>query len=235
MSNAIVIPARRASSRLPNKMLLKVDGQETLIQRVFRLCQEANLADVFVATDCEDIAALFDEANVIMTPSEARNGTERISYALKDYKLRSYQKIVNVQGDMIDPPMDAVKQVFDNMFVNTKVVTVVTEMPSNMQDDPNTVKCIRTNEYSGWGSQALWFGRGITGYGDWHLGIYGYNRYWLGQYKNLPVPIEEEKESLEQLRWIKNGIDIAIIHTDEKCGEINTREDLDKWQQTTLR
>ena len=72
-------------------------------------------------------------------------------------------------------------------------------MPKEKQNDPSTVKMVRA------GDQALWFGRGLTGYGEWHLGVYGYKRNALDVYRNLVVSQEEDVEKLEQLRWLKSG------------------------------
>jgi 3-deoxy-manno-octulosonate cytidylyltransferase (CMP-KDO synthetase) len=225
---AIVIPARIESSRFPRKMLVDVGG-ETLIERVFRLCSaKFGKENVFVATDCFQIVNLIGEANSIMTPAEASNGTERIAYAISSEKLAGFDTFVNVQGDMIDPPLGSIEEMVKHLNTGSDVVTLVTEMPKDMQDDPNTVKCIRS------ASTPHWFARGITGYGDWHLGIYAYNRAALEQYLILPATIPEGIESLEQLRWFSySGIKMTIIDTEEKCGEINTLEDLNKWQLTT--
>jgi len=79
------------------------------------------------------------------------------------------------------------------------------------------------------GDQALWFGRGMTGYGDWHLGVYGYRRNSLEMYPNLIIEREEEIEKLEQLRWLKNGWQIGCLSVYYKGIEINTPEDAEKW------
>jgi len=94
-----------------------------------------------------------------------------------------------------------------------------------MQEDPNTVKMIKA------GDQALWFGRGITGYGDWHLGIYGYRRNALEMYSTLKVTLEEDIEQLEQLRWLKNGWQIGCLSVQYNGVEINAPEDVDLWHK----
>jgi 3-deoxy-manno-octulosonate cytidylyltransferase (CMP-KDO synthetase) len=79
------------------------------------------------------------------------------------------------------------------------------------------------------GDQSLRFGRGMTGYGNWHLGIYGYQRNALEMYPNLIVEREEEVEKLEQLRWLKNGWQIGCLSVQYKGTEINSPEDVDIW------
>ena len=83
---------------------------------------------------------------------------------------------------------------------------------------PSTVKLIRA------GDKALWFGRGMTGYGDWHLGVYGYRTmHWLciRTWKKQ----EERVEKLEQLRWLKAGWTIGCTRVDFNGIEINTEKD----------
>jgi CMP-2-keto-3-deoxyoctulosonic acid synthetase len=98
-------------------------------------------------------------------------------------------------------------------------------MPEEMQNNPDSVKMVRA------GDQALWFGRGMTGYGDWHLGIYGYKRNPLEFYRTMEVTQEEEVEKLEQLRWLKAGWDIGCSCVDFDGIEINTPEDVEKWNK----
>ena len=98
-------------------------------------------------------------------------------------------------------------------------------MPEEKQNDPHTVKLVRG------AGKCLWFGRGMTGYGDWHLGIYGYKRKALEQYDNLIVTKEERHESLEQLRWLKNGWNIGVLPCEFSGMEINTPEELEQWNE----
>ena len=105
------------------------------------------------------------------------------------------------------------------------VVTAYTIMSEEARQDPNSVKVIHN------GKTAKWFGRGITGYGDHHLGIYGYRNYTLNEYKHLTIYPEEQIEKLEQLRWIQNDIKIGVVEVEFNGIEINTEEDLKKWQE----
>ena len=79
------------------------------------------------------------------------------------------------------------------------------------------------------GDKALWFGRGMIGYGEWHLGVYGYVRSALESYPNLTVTREEQVEKLEQLRWLKNGLQIGCLSVYYNGVEINAPEDVEKW------
>ncbi len=225
MKTAIVIPARIESTRFPEKMLAKVTKEHCLIQRVHHWCQcfADDVNDVFVATDSKKIASLFPN-QAIMTSPDCINGTERVAEAANNIYLSDYDYIINVQGDMIDVPY-----VFDdikNALRHNPVVTVFTDMPASLRHSPSSVKLF------GNGTNACWFGRGSTDYGDWHLGIYGFQRWALAAYQHLEIGEAELSENLEQLRWIHNNIPIGLVYTDSPADEINTPEDLERWQLT---
>ena len=221
MRTAVIIPARLESTRFPEKMLAKVDKTMNLIQRVHHwCCCFHDKEDVYVATDSKRVAALFPNQS-IMTSPDCPNGTARIAEAAKDL---DYDNIINVQGDMIDVP-----PVFDMLIsrlLNYDVATVYTHFDDEQRQDPNSVKMVHNL------MTAQWFARGITGYGDWHLGIYAYKKSALMAYNYLTVYEPEMHESLEQLRWLQNGYQIGVVHTDSSCAEINTKEDLQRWQST---
>ena len=222
-STAIVIPARIESTRFPEKMLAKVTNEHCLIQRVEHWCKCVT-SHVYVATDSKKIANLFPN-NHIMTTDTCMNGTERVAEAA--LKLPFYDKFINVQGDMIDPPISVFEDIEKSLDINN-VVTVITAMDDEERNDPNTVKCIHNGFY------AHWFCRAPLNYGDWHIGVYGYTKSSLLQYPYLNIARPELSESLEQLRWYENNFEkIAITYCvdDENIGEINTPEDLIKWKE----
>jgi 3-deoxy-manno-octulosonate cytidylyltransferase (CMP-KDO synthetase) len=105
---------------------------------------------------------------------------------------------------------------------------VYTDMSKELQNDPNSVKMIQ-----GYPSKALWFGRGSTGYGEWHLGVYGYKRHALVAYPNLEVTKEETVEQLEQIRWLKSGWQIGCSRVDFNGIEINTPEEAERWNESS--
>ena len=214
MRTAILIPARLKSSRLADKMLIELDGKP-LINRVFDICNETDF-DTYVVTDSLEIAEIVP--NFILT-GEANNGTERCAMAAKELNYANY---INVQGDMPDITPDMIERVAKGLS-KFDVTTLYTYMHLEDQNKPSSVKMIRA------GDKALWFGRGMMGYGDWHLGIYGYKNHALSKYLHLDVPLEEKVETLEQLRWLKNGIDIGCFHTEFNGVEINTEQDVHLW------
>jgi 3-deoxy-manno-octulosonate cytidylyltransferase (CMP-KDO synthetase) len=224
---AILIPARYESTRFPGKPLAMLDGVP-MIKRVYDACVASKLP-TYVLTDDRRIADLIPDKHFwIDEQDEYDNGTERCAGAVKYCsQLEQYDQFINVQGDMPDVTTDMVNKCISSLQ-HYAVSTVFTKMPEEKQNDPNSVKMVRA------GDSALWFGRGMTGYGEWHLGVYGYKRNALEMYPNLIVEREEEVEKLEQLRWLKNGWQIGCLSVYYNGVEINAPEDVDEWQQKNL-
>ena len=224
-STAILIPARYASTRFPGKPLAMLDGVP-MVRRVYDACVASKLP-TYVLTDDMRIFNLFGASNCwIEEPHVASydNGTERCAGAVEKFDvLNKYDQFINVQGDMPDVTVDMIERCAWHLQ-HYQITTLWTDMPKEMQNDPNSVKMIKA------GDKALWFGRGITGYGDWHLGIYGYRRNVLEFYRTYEVEQEEQVEKLEQLRWLKAGWDIGCLHAEFNGVEINAPEDINKWQ-----
>ena len=214
MRTAILIPARLESKRYPNKPLVELNGIP-MIKRIFDICNQTDY-DTYVVTDNEEIAS--QVPNYVMT-GKASNGTERCAMAAKQL---DYGNFVNVQGDMPDVTPKMINSVVEYLKYYP-IATLFADMPKIQQDEPSTVKMVRA------GDKALWFGRGMTGYGDWHLGIYAYRNDALNLYPSLEITQEEKVEKLEQLRWLKAGWEIGCTRVDFDGIEINTKEDLKKW------
>ena len=219
-SSVILIPARYGSTRFPGKPLALLDGVP-MIKRVYDACTASKIP-TYVLTDNQDIYNVIG-ANCLLDHREYENGTERCAGAIAKFDiLDQYKNFINVQGDMPDVTLDMIEKALWHLQ-HYPVTTVFTDMPKDKQDDPNSVKMVRG------GDQALWFGRGMTGYGDWHLGVYGYRRNALEMYTDLPVEREEEVEKLEQLRWLKNGWQVGCLNVHYNGVEINSPEDVDEW------
>ena len=219
-SSAILIPARYASTRYPGKPLAMLDSVP-MIKRVYDACVASKIP-TYVLTDDIRIASVFENASVIIDYKHYENGTERCAGAIDLDYMQKYDQFINVQGDMPDVTLEMIEKAQWHLL-NYPVTTVFTDMPEDKQNDPNSVKMVRS------GNQALWFGRGMTGYGDWHLGVYGYRRNALEMYSGLEVTQEERIEKLEQLRWLKNGWQIGCLSVQYNGVEINSPEDVEEW------
>ena len=220
MKTAILIPARYGSTRFEGKPLCMLDGVP-MIKRVYDACVASKIP-TYVLTDDVRIASIFKNTSVIIDHADYENGTERCAGAIKLDYMQKYNKFINVQGDMPDVTLDMIEKALWHLK-HYPVTTVFTDMPEDKQNDPNSVKMVRGAD------QALWFGRGMTGYGEWHLGVYGYRRNPLEMYTGLPVEREEEVEKLEQLRWLKNGWQVGCLSVQYNGVEINSPKDVAEW------
>ncbi len=219
-STAILIPSRWGSTRYEGKPLADLDGKP-MIKRVYDKCTKSGL-DTFVLTDDMRIYELFGSDRCWIEETEYNNGTERCAGAISNNFFDKYDHFINVQGDVPDVTLEMIEKAQWHLQ-HYPVTTVFTQMQEDKQNDPNSVKMVRA------GDQALWFGRGMTGYGDWHLGVYGYKRNSLEMYTTLPVEREEEVEKLEQLRWLKNGWQVGCLGVQYNGTEINTKDDVRRW------
>ena len=219
---AILIPARYASTRFPGKPLVELDGVP-MIKRVYDACVASKIP-TYVLTDDMRIFELFNSTNCWIDETPYENGTERCAGAIKNDFFKDYNQFINVQGDMPDVTQLMIERCVE-WLQYYPVSTVFATMPEEIQNEPNSVKMVRA------GDQALWFGRGMTGYGEWHLGIYGYKRNALKCIYILEVTQEEEVEKLEQLRWLKSGWQIGCSSVYFNGVEINSPEDVDIWHK----
>ncbi len=217
---AVIIPARYASTRLPGKPLLAIAGKP-LVQHVWEQCSKVKgVAAVIVATDDLRIAeaAFGFGAEVAMTSTKHRSGTDRVAEVAK--KLRGFTHVINVQGDepLIDPKL--VARLAGAMSADAKIAMITAANVFGPADDvanPNMVKVVLDRA-----GDALYFSRSAVPYvrGDGvkptfyrHQGIYGYTTKFLLQFVKWKPGVLEQAESLEQLRALENGAKIRVVLT----------------------
>ncbi len=236
-----IIPARYASTRFPGKPLVDIGGK-TMIQRVYDQVSK-ELDDVYVATDDQRI---FDKVlsfggKVIMTSDAHRSGTDRCYEAftkLEDW----FDVVINVQGDepFIQPEqIEALKNCFadDETQIATLVKKITDKDGVEVLFNPNSPKVVIDKQ-----NNALYFSRSPIPYKrgsdekNWmaehdyykHVGVYAYRSEVLSQIVQMPPSKLELAESLEQLRWLENGLKIKAGFTDVETVGIDTPEDLEK-------
>jgi 3-deoxy-manno-octulosonate cytidylyltransferase (CMP-KDO synthetase) len=228
----IIIPARLASSRLPNKPLAIIEGK-TMIQRVYEQALKANLGEVIIATDGEKIADEIKKfgGKYILTNPDLQSGTDRIYSAYKLLK-EDFDIIVNVQGDLpnIDPNVisECVQLALEN---DCDIATVASKISDISEiNNPNVVKiALAQNGLALYFSRSpIPFSKNINDAYFHHIGIYAYKKNALEKFINLtPSPLEK-RESLEQLRALENGMKIAVKIVNAHPLSVDTQEDLDK-------
>ncbi|MES2678190.1 MAG: 3-deoxy-manno-octulosonate cytidylyltransferase [Pseudomonadota bacterium] len=231
-----IIPARLASTRLPNKPLADIFGK-SMIVRVFEQAQKANLGEVVVACDCQEIVQVIENAGgkAIITDPNLPSGTDRIFAALlKMPNYQDFEVVVNLQGDLpvIDP--DVIIAAANAALKSDADIATVASKIKNADEinNPNVVKiAIAFGENENLG-QALYFSRAPIphGAGEYyhHIGIYAYKRKALEKFVNLKPSLLEKRESLEQLRALENQMKIIVQIVDSHPLSVDTKEDLEK-------
>jgi 3-deoxy-manno-octulosonate cytidylyltransferase (CMP-KDO synthetase) len=226
----IIIPARMASNRFPNKILANINGFPMVIATAKRV---ENLDRVVIATDSEEVISLaktygFD---AVMTGDHHQSGTDRINEAASKLDIDDDEVIVNVQADepFIEPEVvqSVIQRVKDGDCFMASCYKIIGK---KFADDPNHVKVITDVK-----ENAIYFSRSKIPYDreeylDYfgHLGIYGFTKKSLKEFCSLePAPLENI-EKLEQLRAIYHGKTIAMIKVESKSFGIDTKEDLEK-------
>ncbi len=236
-----IIPARYASTRFPAKPLAMLGGKP-VIQHVYQQVSKV-LDNIVVATDDQriyDVVAQFG-GRVVMTSSNHRTGTDRCLEAYNNFGIEA-DVVINVQGDepfIAEEQIKLLMQCFDNP--QTDIATLIKPFPAGTPYDvisnPNTPKAIVNPR-----GQAVYFSRSVVPFlrgkdkDDWtslrtyykHIGIYAYRVDVLRQITQMAQTPLELAESLEQLRWLENGLTIQTAETNIETIGIDTPEDLEK-------
>jgi 3-deoxy-manno-octulosonate cytidylyltransferase (CMP-KDO synthetase) len=216
----IVIPARMAATRLPNKPLADINGKPMVVH-VWERANEAGVGPVLVATDSVDIARAVESAGgtAVMTRSSHPSGSDRVHEAVEiaDPDGR-HDIIVNLQGDFptIDPRAIAVS-ILPLADPAVDIATLAAEIIDEDERTANSVVKLIGSQIAPGRMRALYFTRATapTGPGPLyhHVGLYAYRRAALARFVSLPRSPLEARENLEQLRAIEAGmrIDVSII------------------------
>ena len=221
MSKTItLIPARLASTRLPEKPLADIAGVPMIVH-VLRRAVEAKTGDAVVATDSEAVATAVEKAGgrAVMTRSDHLSGSDRIYEALEAIDPeQACAIVVNVQGDLptIDPAdiRAALKPLADPAVDITTLAAAITD-PAELSN-PNVVKVKGTLVAPGRLHATAFTRANATGPGPHyhHIGLYVYRRAALERFVKLPPSANEQRERLEQLRALDAGmrIDVALVN-----------------------
>lgn len=238
MRTAIIIPARYASTRYPGKPLVDLKGasgrSRSLVQRSWDAAMSVSGVDaVYVATDDARIAehcAGFG-ADVAMTSSAAKNGTERCAEVARAHP--DYDLYVNLQGDAPLTPPDFVEELVAAMqrseaAMATPVLRCDAQTLANFKADRAEGRVGGTTAVFNKSGHALYFSKEVIPFADGvardleqtpvfhHVGIYAYRPEALRAYGGWAEGGLEALEGLEQLRFLENG---AVI----QCVEVEAR------------
>ena len=235
MNPVVLIPARLAATRLPNKPLADIHGAPMIVH-VWRRAMEAGIGAVVVATDSEAIAEAVTRAGgrVQMTRADHTSGSDRIAEALEALDPEGqHDVVVNVQGDlptiapatiraalapMEDPGIDLATLVAEITREEERTASQVVKMVGT-ETAPGQFRCLYfTRATAPWGDGPLWH----------HIGLYAWRRTALTRFVALPPSPLERREKLEQLRALEAGMRIAAVAVDAVPLGVDTPEDLDR-------
>ncbi len=243
MAFTVIIPARLASTRLPNKALADLGGKPMVV-RVAERALQAGAASVIVATDHISIIDACRQHGVMahMTRADHASGTDRIAEVAAAIGLAPDAVVVNVQGDepLIDPQLiaETAAQIKNGVPMATAAHPIVDAADVH---NPNVVKVVLDAA-----GRALYFSRAAipwhrdgfavskqtlpTGYAPLrHIGLYAYANSFLQLYPGLPASPLEQIEALEQLRALWHGYPIAVqVTASAPAAGVDTLEDLER-------
>jgi 3-deoxy-manno-octulosonate cytidylyltransferase (CMP-KDO synthetase) len=242
MSFCVLIPARMASSRLPDKPLADIAGLPMVV-RVAQRAHQSHATRVVVATDDARISQACAQHGVeaVLTRTDHPSGSDRLAEACDLLGLSDQDIVVNVQGDEPLIDTDAINAVAKLLAERDDCsMSTVAHAIDSVEDfrNPNVVKVVLDAR-----NTALYFSRAPIawwrdGFADGiqslpsptplrHVGLYGYRVSFLRQFPKLSQAPIEVTESLEQLRAMWHGHRIAVHVSDHSPGPgVDTPEDL---------
>ena len=232
MKTLVIIPSRLSASRLPGKPLLKINGL-SIISHVYKKAQEANIGEVFVAAEdqeiIEDVRKNGGEA--ILTSNSHKTGTDRIYEALVKLDRTDVELVMNLQGDEPLMNIEDIQNLNNHMiqtksnlgtlaakinnkkvFENYDIVKVITEESLDDSKFPRALNFTRKLDKAN--NQAYH-----------HLGIYCYNVEMLKRFISFKQSQNEIKNRLEQLRALDNNIEINVGLAKSSPIGVDTKED----------
>ena len=230
----VLIPARMASTRLPNKPLMDIHGLPMVVH-VLRRAEEAAIGRVAVATDAAEIADAVKShgGEAVMTSPDHPSGSDRIHEAMRKLDPGGGAEIViNLQGDFPTITIDNIRDVLPPLADPAVDIATLASQIHTAEEDraPSVVKAVGSS-LGGRRMRALYFTRATAPYGDGpryhHIGLYAYRRAALERFVKLPPSPLEQQEKLEQLRALEAGMRIDITIVDTVPRGVDTPADLE--------
>lgn len=225
---AIVIPARYGSTRLPGKPLADILGKP-MVQHVYdRARQVPGIDVVLVATDDARVAAAVKEfgGECVMTSADHPSGTDRLAEVMASVDADIY---INLQGDEPLVRPEDIARLAAGMCdeASVQVGTLCHHIDADEASNPNAVKVVLAAN-----GDALYFSRSPIPFPRdaesasylKHVGVYAYRREVLAAYADLPQPMVEHAEKLEQLRLLAAGMRIRAFRVQPTGPGVDTPE-----------
>ena len=241
MNPIIMIPARMASTRLPNKPLADIHGKPMIVH-VMERALESKLGRVVIACGDPEIKTVIEKAGgeAVLTDPALPSGSDRILQALNIIDSKhEYDAVINVQGDLptLDPKLiKAAFNLLQDMTVSIGTLGAIITKESE-KTNPSVVKAVTEIDFSTGQKhgRAIYFTRATAPHGDGpllhHIGLYAYKRLELKKFVAAPPSVLEKREKLEQLRALALGMRIEIAVVDTIPLGLDTAEDLEMARQ----
>ncbi|MEP2828883.1 3-deoxy-manno-octulosonate cytidylyltransferase [Parvibaculum sp.] len=231
----VVIPARMASTRLPDKPLADICGAPMIVQ-VWRRAMEAGVGRVVVAAAEAEIADAVREAGgeAVLTDPDLPSGSDRVWAAVCGIDPEGrHTVIVNVQGDLPTLNPALIRRTYEALVrPGADISTLAAEISDEEERTNQNVVKVVTSFGESRIARALYFTRATAPWGDGplyhHIGIYGYRREALARFVSLPPSPLEMREKLEQLRALEAGMAIEVALVDTVPLGVDTSADLEK-------
>ena len=231
MKTLTIIPSRLSATRLPGKPLLKINDI-SIISHVFKRAEEANIGEVVVATEDQEIVddVVKNGGRAILTARNHKTGTDRIYEALQKLELKDVDLIMNLQGDEPAINIEDIVSLNKKMISNqSKMGTLAAEI-NDLKDleNENIVKVVtKENLNKDQFSKANKFLRKSLEVANiyHHIGIYCYSTETLKKFVELNQSKNEIENRLEQLRALDNNIEINVSLANSSPIGVDTEED----------
>ncbi len=232
MKTLVIIPSRLSATRLPGKPLLKINGI-SMISHVFKKAEEANIGEVLVATEDQEIIddVKKNGGQAVLTKKQHKTGTDRVYEALKKFNDTNIDLVMNLQGDEPLMNVEDIRNLNNQMIKNqSQLGTLASKISNNeVYKNQNIVKVITRDKLNDLNfPEAKNFIRKISEQNDntyHHLGIYCYKKNILENFVSFVQSSNELKNKLEQLRALDNRIKINVALARSSPIGVDTKED----------
>lgn len=234
---AILVPARLASVRFPEKLLHPIAGKPLILHTAERIAEQAPDIPLWFAVDSPRLAEPLEQAGfaAVLTDPDLPSGTDRLAAANESVGARH---VINIQADEPEVSSEHIYRLRD-MIIEDDCEMATLAWPFESEADfrnPARVKVVLSRA-----GQALYFSRAPIpfkrddpdswqpGYSFLHLGMYAYTQDFLATYSKLPSGKLEQLERLEQLRVLEQGLAIRVGTVNHAAHGIDTPEDAEAY------
>lgn len=231
-----MIPARLASTRLPEKLIRDLGGKPVIV-RTYEAVVDSDLFDaVYVVTDSKKIETLLKAigAEVRFSRTVHATGSDRLAEAVKSIEA---DVIINIQGDEPFIDTDSLKRLIQVFTTDLRGEVDLASLMTPLQDEkeilnPNVVKVITDLK-----GKAVYFSRAALPFRKdpdaeviyfKHKGVYAFRKKALVEFANLPIGPLEKAESIEAIRFLEHQRVLQMVETPNDSIGIDTEEDLRK-------